>query len=208
MYSLEPAELAYCVSLPLVAALIGWTTNFLAVKMIFRPHRPLNILGIKFQGLIPKRHADLAGKIADTVETHLISNRDVEQALRSAQVEEHIIALISQRVDAIIKEKAVAIPLIGMFISGDMSSKIQEMVSAEIRESMPTLIDGLLKGLDDSLDFRSIVYNKVLSFELNHLERIIYEISARELKTIELLGGVLGFIVGLVQVAAYLLFKV
>lgn len=204
---LTPAELAYCVSLPLVAALIGWLTNYIAVKMIFRPRTPMRILGITFHGLVPKRHADLAEKIADTVETHLVSSKDVEIALRSGDVEQQLTNYITNRVEELIREKAVAIPLLGMFLSGDVTSKISEVIGAEIKASIPMLIDDLVSGLDKSLDFRKIVYEKVLAFKVEKLERIIYEISSRELKTIELLGGVLGFIVGLGQLTIYLLSK-
>lgn len=55
-------------SLPFVAALIGWFTNFVAVKMLFRPRKAVRILGIRFQGLVPRRQKELAEKIAETVE--------------------------------------------------------------------------------------------------------------------------------------------
>jgi uncharacterized membrane protein YheB (UPF0754 family) len=205
MFQIPTSELAYCASLPIVAAIIGWVTNFIAVKMIFRPRKPIRVLGLTFHGLVPKRHAELARKIADTVEEHLVSSQDVETALRSGDIEEYLTQYITGMVDSLIKEKAVSIPLLGMFLSGDVSSMISDLISAEIRTSIPTLIDDLVKGMDKSLDFRAIVYNKVLNFEVDKLERIIYDISARELKTIELLGGLLGFVVGLAQAGIYLI---
>ena len=47
--------------LPLTGAVIGWLTNFLAIKFLFYPRKP--ILGI--QGLIPKRKEKLAEKISE-----------------------------------------------------------------------------------------------------------------------------------------------
>ena len=47
--------------LPLTGAIIGWLTNYLAIKFLFLPRKP--ILGI--QGLIPKRKEKLAEKIAE-----------------------------------------------------------------------------------------------------------------------------------------------
>jgi uncharacterized membrane protein YheB (UPF0754 family) len=55
--------------------------------------------------------------------------------------------------------------------------------------------------VEHKLDVSEIVRTKVEAFDLTKLEAIIHEVSARELKTIEVLGGVLGFLVGLVQVA-------
>ena len=70
-------------SLPFVSALVGLGTNFLAVRMLFRPRKAFKILGFKIQGLIPRRQAELARKIAQTVEEELISHDDIERALSS-----------------------------------------------------------------------------------------------------------------------------
>jgi uncharacterized membrane protein YheB (UPF0754 family) len=55
--------------------------------------------------------------------------------------------------------------------------------------------------VEHKLDVSAIVQQKIEAFDISKLESIIYEVSARELKTIEVLGGVLGFVVGLAQVA-------
>ena len=62
---------------PLVGALIGWATNWLAVKMLFRPHRPVGFGPLRFQGVVPRRQKDLAENIADTVQEELISPEDI-----------------------------------------------------------------------------------------------------------------------------------
>ena len=47
--------------LPLTGAIIGWLTNYLAIKSLFYPRK--KIFGI--QGLVPKRKEKLAEKIAE-----------------------------------------------------------------------------------------------------------------------------------------------
>jgi len=43
--------------LAIIGGIIGWITNLLAIKMLFRPFHPINIplINLKIQGLIPKR---------------------------------------------------------------------------------------------------------------------------------------------------------
>ena len=62
---------------PLVGALIGYATNWLAVKMLFRPHRPKGFGPLRFQGVVPRRQEALAESIAETVQDELISAEDV-----------------------------------------------------------------------------------------------------------------------------------
>ena len=53
--------------LPFIAALIGWVTNFLAIKMLFHPRKEIKILFLSIQGIFPKRQNELADKIGDLV---------------------------------------------------------------------------------------------------------------------------------------------
>ena len=59
--------------LPLVAALIGWFTNYIAVKMLFHPKNPKGFLFVKIQGVFPKRQKALAQKLGDLVAEELFS---------------------------------------------------------------------------------------------------------------------------------------
>jgi len=38
---------------PVIAAIIGWGTNYLAVRMLFHPRQEKRILGLSFQGVFP-----------------------------------------------------------------------------------------------------------------------------------------------------------
>ena len=115
--------LAYC-SLPLIAALIGWFTNYIAVKMIFRPRHEIRFAGIRIIGLIPKRKHDLAIKIAETVEKELISHKDIRAILQNEDFHVHAGDLIKQKVDGFIIEKLGNNRLLAMFITPDMSGEI------------------------------------------------------------------------------------
>ena len=54
-------------SIPIISGSIGWFTNYIAVKMLLHPIEEKSFLGFKFQGVIPKRHHELADKIADAI---------------------------------------------------------------------------------------------------------------------------------------------
>ena len=43
----------------IISAAIGWITNWVAIKMLFRPHNEINLGLFKIQGLIPKRRAEI-----------------------------------------------------------------------------------------------------------------------------------------------------
>ena len=53
---------------PFITATIGWFTNWLAIKMLFNPRKPVNLFFVKWQGLIPKRQQQLANESAEIIE--------------------------------------------------------------------------------------------------------------------------------------------
>ena len=197
-------NLAVLISIPITAALIGWITNFIAIKMLFRPRRPVRFLGITFHGLVPRRQAQLAQSIAETVETELISHDDIRAFLETPESRTAIEALLQEQIQIFLTQKLGSNPMIAMFLQGDLGSNIREMLLGQFREAIPSLLNSLMSRLEEGLDFQKVIREKIEGFELSKLEDIIYRISAKELRTIELLGGVLGFIVGLFQVALML----
>ena len=75
----------------------------------------------------------------------------------------------------------------------------------ELQKEIPGLIDSLFESVEQKIDFRKIIQGKIDAFDISRLESIIYSIASKELKAIEILGGVLGFIVGLIQLFIVLL---
>jgi uncharacterized membrane protein YheB (UPF0754 family) len=186
-------------SLPFITALIGWLTNYIAVKMIFRPRREIRIAGIRIIGLIPKRRHDLALKIAETIEKELISHHDIREIIQSEDFHFKTGEVIKGRIERFIEEKLMNNPLLTMFVTPEMSEKLTDMLMDELQKEIPGLIDSLFETVEKKLDFKKIIREKIDGFDLDRLETIIYAIAARELKAIEIFGGVLGFVVGLIQ---------
>jgi len=187
--------------IPIISALIGWFTNYIAVKMIFRPRREVRFLGIRWQGLIPKRKQDMAIKIAETVEKELISHRDIREIVQSTDFHHQTSQVIKTQIDDFILEKVASNPLLGMFLSPEVTERLSVMLMEELQKKIPHAIDSLFESIESKIDFREIIRSKIEGFDLARLESIVYSIASRELKSIEVLGGVLGFVVGLVQVA-------
>ncbi len=68
-------------TLPFIAAIIGWVTNYLAIKMLFHPKKEVKVLFIRIQGIFPKRKEKLAEKLGKVVSEELFSIEDVKQSL-------------------------------------------------------------------------------------------------------------------------------
>ncbi len=191
------------IALPLLGALIGWFTNYLAVKMIFRPRRPIRLLGIAgltFHGLLPKRRTEFADSIADTIQRELISHDDIAGVLTDEENQERLLGFVEKHADRFMRKKLDDLnPLIMAFLPLDFAKKMKDGLMAELRRVLPDLMDEMTEQLETKIDFKQIVHDRIEAVPVEKLEQIVVGIAKKELRAIEILGGVLGFLIGLAQ---------
>lgn len=183
-----------------IGAMIGWITNYVAIKMLFRPYKEINFGLFKIQGLIPKRKHEIAVSIADTVQKELISLKDVTSSLDGEELEIRMGNMIDKILDAKLEGELVKkFPMLAMFMSDDMLRKIKSMIKTSILENKDTIIEIFSNYLEEKVDFREIIIKNVDGFSLEKLEDITYSLARKELKHIEVVGAVLGGIIGFFQ---------
>ena len=188
-------------SLPLIGALIGWLTNYIAIKMLFHPREEVRILFVSIQGVFPKRQKDFGRKLGQIVSEELISVEDLTVHLKEKATSEAVLNHIAQRLEEGVASRLPrAFPMLAMFMSGDMADKIKVFLRDQISGLNEELIDKLSGELEDELDVHRIVEEKVAGFSSDKLEEILFSIMRREFKFVEMVGAVLGFLIGVVQV--------
>lgn len=188
-------------TLPLIAALTGWITNYIAVKMLFHPREKKRILFFDIQGIFPKRQRSLAEKLGKIVADELFSFNDVKGALKDPKNLEGVHQVIDEKLDDFLENRMVeSMPMLYVFMSDEMRVKIKSTLQDELQLMLPSLIDRFAGRIEEQIDVEKTVYDKVVNFSSDKLEGILYSIMSKEFRFIEVLGGVLGFIIGLIQV--------
>ncbi|WP_407528216.1 DUF445 family protein [Lacibacter sp. MH-610] len=192
--------------IPVISAFIGWVTNWVAIKMLFHPKQPVKVLGITFQGIFPKRQDQFAVKLGKLVSEQLLSFNDIESKLTNPANLQKMMPMVEQKIDDFLRIKlADTMPMISMFIGDKTIEKLKTAITNELESLFPALIKNYTSSLRQELDLEQIVTEKVKNFSSDQLEDILYQVMAREFKFVEIIGGVLGFLIGLVQVAITLL---
>ena len=185
--------------IPAVGGLIGYMTNRLAVKMIFRPVKPMNILGFKLQGLMPRRQLDMAKSIGAVVGDHLLNHKDIAAGLSRLDLE----ALLKDLLDAGLEKKVKelqSMPLIGGFLTDDRINDIRDSIVRSLLERREEIFAKIETALEEGLDVGAVVTEKVAAFPVTKLEELVLQVAAKELRAIEVLGGLLGVVIGIGQV--------
>ena len=193
-----PEEIVF--ALPVIAAGIGWITNFLAVKMLFHPKSEVKLLGLRIQGVFPKRQAALAQKLGDIVSEELFSIKEVTGKIENMTTSEDFLKSLSGKVEKTLSEKLLkAFPMLSMFLNDEMMAKVSGLFLSELKELLVDLSKLLSNKLESEIDVRQTVKEKVENFSSDKLEGMLYSIMKKEFRFIELVGAFLGFAIGTVQ---------
>ncbi len=187
---------------PIVGALIGWLTNKVAIYLLFRPLQPLRLIpgtDITFQGLLPKRRDELIQQLASLVQSELLTVETIVENLLpptvQAKVQQAVIDAVKERV----RQRTPA------FIPSRFREGLLVALEGPLDKEIGRFFDGHRDSIatvaTNELDIKRLVRERLEGFSLEELERLIFQLASRELRHIEVLGGVIGFLVGLAQAA-------
>jgi uncharacterized membrane protein YheB (UPF0754 family) len=182
-----------------VGAGIGWFTNRIAIRMLFRPQNPFRIpvIGISIQGLIPRRRQEIASSIGEVVDRELVSIEEIVLGLAAEKNREEIIEAIKQKVEAIIKSKLSV--LVPGYVKELIADYINDIIDQQANIVINELVENIIHKAAREMNLRQMIEDKINQFDIGKLEGIILCVADRELKHIEYLGAFIGFLIGVAQ---------
>lgn len=187
-----------------ISALIGWITNYVAIKMLFRPYKEINLVFFKIQGLIPKRKNEIGEGIAETIDKELLSIKDIISQLNDEEFFDKLDNLIDGILDKDLKGKLKEMfPFLQLFLNDKVLDEIKRAIKKIIFENKEQIITFFSTYIEESADFKKIIKDKISNFSLEKTEKLIFDLAKKELKHIEIIGAILGAIIGFFQ---YLIF--
>lgn len=196
------------VSIPIVAALIGYGTKLVAIRMMFQP---VEFIGVKpflgWQGIVPKRAARMASIACDTMTEQLIKPAEVVARLDAGRIAQEIEKPLLAGVEDIVREVA------GHYQPGLWESlpvRVQRLVIERVQHESPRMVAAVLdlikSDVDSVFDLKGMVVTSLVK-DKRLLNRIFQEAGAREFKFIARSGLVFGGAIGVIQMVAWVLFK-
>ncbi|UAA37930.1 DUF445 family protein [Paraneptunicella aestuarii] len=185
-------------AIPIISAIVGWFTNFLAVKMMFYP---IEFIGIKpifgWQGLIPAKRQEMAEIEVELVLGRLLSVEEIVDRLDPKEltnsIQRRLKQIIRKLVNDIMQEVAptawAALPVQG-----------KNLVYARIEMDIPNVVQKTISdfkhNVTEILDIKELVVKQLVAHpEL--INEIFLKAGAKEFPFIERSGFYFGFLFGL-----------
>lgn len=169
--------------------------------MLFHPRKPIKVFGITIQGIFPKNQGEIAVKLGQVVSRELLSFEEIEDKITSAENLEKLKPEIEKHIDDFLRNKLKEVfPMISMFIGEKTIGQLKEAFLNELQSLFPVLMKSYMNKLQHDLNLERIVVEKVANFSTKKLEDILDQITRKEFKFLEIIGGLFGLLIGLIQV--------
>ncbi len=187
-------------SVPLMAAIVGWFTNWLAIRMSFRPVHFIGIGGwLGWQGVIPRKAEKMAHICIDRTLDKFGNLNAVYRKLEPERIVEQVISQVNPRLDEYIDEVMYEIQPV---LWDNLPNFLRQRIYQWAREQLPSRIESLVEDFGDDLS-DLVDLKALLSRELRKhpdlMNRIFSEAGSVELRSVinkgAWIGGLLGALI-------------
>ncbi len=127
-----------------VGASIGYITNYIAIKMLFRPYKAVKIGNITVfpQGIIPKEKKTLAKKVGEVVRDYILSEDEIKKIVTSKEVQIEIENFLNQKIENMLDKD------IQEFITKEeMAEKFAEIIEKVVKEKFSMFASFISKSM-------------------------------------------------------------
>lgn len=195
-------------TVPPITAFIGYVTNWAAVRMMFHPAEPVGIGPLKWQGIVYRMSHKFASEISKTT-SQVLTPADIVERLDLEGLIHRLLEVRADDVDEIVGRALDEVaPGAWASMAPEAKDQLRTMLLTQIGSQMETAMATLGPRLPEVLDLDALVVENLTGENSERLARVAQEIGGKELRFVEIYGGVFGLIVGLVQVGLFNVFGI
>ncbi|MAA76162.1 MAG: DUF445 domain-containing protein [Salinisphaeraceae bacterium] len=186
--------------LPAFGLLVGWATNWLALKMIFNPKELVRVGPLRVQGLFHKRQYEVARDYGNLVADEIVTPGNILEAILKGPYSDRIVTLIDGHVQRAIDEQTgYAKPFVTMTVGNARYNDIKQTAVAQVVAHMPETFRHVTSYAEEAMQIKSTLVTRLQglnSIEFEGMLRPAFEEDEWILITV---GAALGFAVGWFQ---------
>lgn len=194
-------------SMPFVAAFVGWSTKIVALEMLYRPLEFKGIGPVGWQGIVPRRAGKVGSKTIELLTSNLLKPEELLDRIDIDDAMEALREPLTQAVDEISRDIAEQIRP-GLWDA--LPTAGRQAVQARIAAQVPPIIENMLTEVKSDLSrYLDVQFLAVTTLVRNKdkLVKLMRGVTADAMAFVRRSGIYFGFAIGLVQMVAWALFK-
>lgn len=193
--------------IPIIGAIVGWISGWIFLQFLFHPRKPRKFLGLNFQGIVHKKQQSFAEK-ASKLTGELFSSADIGKQISDPSNIADVMPLIEEHIDDFLRNKLTKeMPVLSMFIGDKTIGSLKKTFLKEIENMLPQVLGQFTESLKKRFDAGQLVRKKIIDIPPDELVRMLKINLGTEFRLIKVAGALIGFVVGIIQIAISLLFN-
>ena len=199
-----PQMIVWCLwpqwwTLPLAGIAVGYFTNFLALRMIFEPKRPIKVGPFVFHGLFHKRQQEVSTEFAKTTSEMVLYPKNMVDFITTGQSRETIDEILHNRFNELI-EKYKQHPMAPMLLGKIGEDQIKQELFSRLDQELPREGGFLWIFVEKSVNVFSELSGRMKLLDPEEFEGVLRPAFQQDEWKLIALGAVLGGIAGWLQV--------
>ncbi len=186
--------------LPIAGAIDGLVNNYLAIEMIFRPLEKKRYLGIfPYQGLFPARQTEISAAYAEMMTKEVLSPEQILEHLKMHGGDK----LMKAAIEALEKEVEQQVRMLAMMTGVEVTKEVHDRALAafvgHLTEQAEKVRPELEAHLTAKLRIRETIDAELAKMPKHEFEEVLRGVFKEDEKTLIIIGGFLGGIIGTIQ---------
>ncbi|MCP4238749.1 MULTISPECIES: DUF445 domain-containing protein [Marisediminitalea] len=186
--------------LPLGGLLVGYATNWIAIKIIFEPKQPIRFAGLTIQGMFLKRQNEVSRVYADIIEQKLINPKNITHMILHGSGSAQLLELIELHVnDAIERYVAIAQPYFALGVGSENYFKMKSMAVKRLFEDSDKYLYYAFDYANEALRVGDDLCERMQALSSEEFEGVLRPAYQQDEWKLIVTGAILGMAAGFAQ---------
>ena len=187
--------------LPFFGFLVGWATNWLALKVIFRPLNPIKFGCLTIHGIFLKRQKEVSETFARVNCVEILHTKAIWETILNGPRSKNFYAMLRAH-SIVFTEKLVGglKPLAIAAMGSQQFSEMKEEIAQQIASELPFAMPHSYKYTTEALDMENTIRERMQKLSYAEFEGVLHPAFEEDEILLILVGGLLGLLAGCIQV--------
>jgi uncharacterized membrane protein YheB (UPF0754 family) len=187
--------------MPAFGALIGLSTDWIALKMIFYPRAERRILGVRWQGMFQKRRKEVAADYGKLIAEEVLTVPKLLDAMLTGPKADRLITLVQRHIGRVVdRQIGLAKPLVVLTVGTERYRQLKTDAAVRAFEQVGDSMRPAVAYATDALAVEKTIVDAMLALTPVEFEGVLRPAFQQDEWKLILVGGILGAIVGELQV--------
>jgi uncharacterized membrane protein YheB (UPF0754 family) len=187
-------------TLPLFGILVGYFTNYLALKLIFRPLNPIKIGKLIIQGMFIRRQNEVSVEYSKIVASKIITIENIFEYIIRGPGSKKLELIVQKQIEDTIDDTAGLLKsLVEISTGSQLFTHIRNIACFRFMQELPMNIRHVFGYAENALDLEHILRDKMQGLTPLEFESFLRPVFKEDETTLIIIGAILGGLAGLAQ---------